>query len=93
MIWTKTNLLRRALALFAVMALLVLSLTLVACGFRANGAAGSNISTQQAATVTPGGGIQGADQQVQTAVSAIDGAQNDVNGADSSSDNDNGQQP
>ena len=97
MIWTKTMMLRKALALFAVMALLILSLTLAACGARANNAGSSNISTngatQQTTTTVPDNGIQGADQQVQTAVSAVDGAQNDVNNADSSSNNDDGQQP
>lgn len=90
---------RRMLALLLVIALLAISLLLVACGARSNASNlnGSNISTggttQQ--TPTPGGtnDLRGANQQVQTAVSAVDGANNDVNNADSSSNNDNGQQP
>ncbi len=97
----KLNTWRRMLILLAATALLMLSLLLAGCGARAgaNNAGGSNISTGnstgQQVTATPGNtdGIQGADQQVQTAVSAVDNAQNDVNNADSNSNGDNEQQP
>lgn len=95
----KTQRPRKALVLLAVIALLVTSLLFVACGSgaNANNIGGSNISTssttaQQTATSTPGN-LQSINQQVQTAVSSIDNAQDDVNGADSASNNDNGQQP
>lgn len=98
---SRTNIQRRprALILFAALALLVVSLLLVACGSAtgSTNAHGSNISTngttQQTTSGTPGSNIQDINQQIQTAVSSVDGAQNDVNGADSSSNNDNSQQP
>ena len=97
----KLNTWRRILIVLAATALLMLSLLLVGCGARAgaNHAGGSNISTSgttsQQVTATPGStdGLQGVDQQVQTAVSAIDDAQNDVNNADANINGDDEQQP
>lgn len=98
--WTKTHLLRRWLVASLALVLLVLSLALVACGSQANSAGGSNISTngatQQSTTTSSSssdGDIQKVNQQVQTAVSGVDSGQDDVNNADASSSNDDGQQP
>ncbi len=91
MSWTKTTLRRKALLLFAALALLTFSLVFAACGpgTKANGsnsnnAGNSNISTsQQQAASTPGSnGIQNADQQVQNAVQSVDNAGSDTNNAD-----------
>lgn len=93
MSWTKTTLRGKALLLFAALALLTFSLVFAACGpgAKANGsnsnnAGNSNISTSQqqaASTSTPGsGGIQNADQQVQSAIQSVNNAGNDTNNAD-----------
>jgi ABC-type glycerol-3-phosphate transport system substrate-binding protein len=100
--WIRGEKVRRWLIASCALVLLVLSLLLVACGSRggASSTGGSNISTngttQQTTTTTSSGSdgdLQKANQQVQTAVSGVDSGQNDVNNADASSNNDDGQQP
>ncbi len=105
MIGTKTRTFRRIVMLGALVALLALSLLLVACGSStgASNVGNSNISSNNGQTTsqtTPttsnsSGGIQDANQQVQNAIQSIDGAQNDTNNADATATSEGGapQQP
>lgn len=91
---------------FLVMLTLVLSLALAACGQQANAShsnATNNYSApQQSQTGQPsqpgtgnnqGNSIKSIDQQVQSIMGQLDGAQNDVNSSSSASSQDGGQQP
>lgn len=105
MIWRSVR--RKALILCITLALLALSLTLVACasGVQAGNAGNSNISTNSgqsgpSASSTSGSSgasssLQSINQQVQNAVQNIDGAQNDTGSADATATSENGapQQP
>lgn len=108
MTWMKTSLRKKALVLFAAMALLILALALAACGSSGAGASSnnndgnSNISTSsQQSTSNSGsssssgssGNVQSADQQVQNAVQGVDGAHNDTGNADATATTENNTPP
>lgn len=78
--------------------LLVVSLLLAACGSSASNAGASNISTnntQQTTTSQPASSSTSGntDKQVQNAIQSLDGAQNDVNNADSTATTESGSAP
>jgi len=86
---------------------LVLSLTLAACGQHVNASdtntSNSNTFSQQqqyqpnqsthSSNTNSNTNLQSTDQQVQSIMGQLDGARNDVNSSNTSSSQDNGQQP
>ncbi len=92
---------RRKAYVALAMALLALSLLLVACGGSGNNsstssnAGNSNITTNGQSTTsqsTPASNIKSINQQVQNGVQAIDNSQNDVNTADATATAESGNQ-
>ncbi len=105
--WMKTNMRRVTFVLF-IAGLLAMSLLFAACGASTGGNTGSSVSNNGNTNITTGA-TQGAsssgsssssstttgndNQQVQNAIQAIDGAQNDVNNADATATSENGSDP
>jgi hypothetical protein len=101
--WLKTHM-RRVTFVLLITGLLAMSLLFAACstsgnsGSSASNDGNTNITTTatQSATRSSGSGSTttgNANQQVQNAIQAIDGAQNDVNNADATATSENGSDP
>lgn len=94
---------QRGIVLLAIV-LVVLSLTLAACGTHASasqssGASNSPVTSQQpqsgqpAQSGTGSSTVQGTDQQVQSILNSLNSVQNDVNNSDAAASQDSAQQP
>ena len=106
---TSSTRLRKRSSWLLLLGALVLSLALVACGKQANASNSNvpntiTVSQQQQYQPNPPAhtsnansntntNLQSNDQQVQSILGQLDGARNDVNSSDTSSSQDNGQQP